>query len=269
MYLYVLICTIIPFLPDTVKGKQRILFPLPVICKSVCLSAICISRSFLDFFSWVCYPVLRGENMKILQFALGGNKTNGYLVFQEDGGECFVIDPGAEAQKLYEKIQAHSLRVKEILLTHGHFDHIMAVDELRNVTGAGLAMHASDACMLQDGQKSYALPFAGRQAPFHPPSRLLQDGDKVSCEGVTLTVMHTPGHTPGSVCYGGDGVIFTGDTLFAGSVGRCDLWGGDEDALINSLSRFHAFPAETRLYPGHGSSTSIGKEIRTNPFLCR
>ena len=205
--------------------------------------------------------------MKTLRFVVGGNHTNAYLIFGADGGEGVVIDPGADAPLLMEKIRAHNLRIREILLTHGHFDHILALDELREATGAGLAVHSADAVMLSDGRKSYALPFAGRTRPFMPPTRLLSDGDEIICDGVRLFVMHTPGHTPGSVCFAGEGEIFTGDTLFAGSVGRCDLWGGDETTLLFSLDRFSSFPDNTRIFSGHGNSTTLLRERAENPFL--
>ncbi len=165
-------------------------------------------------------------------------------------------------------MDSRGLHLSLIVLTHGHMDHIECLADLAARTGAEVTIHALDALMLSDPTLSGATLFGYSQAPT-TPGRLLSDGDEVSLPDADLkfTVLHTPGHTPGSICLLAPNVLFSGDTLFAGSIGRMDLPGGDEEQMEASLHRLLELPDTTTVYPGHGPATSIGEERDSNPWL--
>jgi len=194
-------------------------------------------------------------------------QVNCYLVFSPDSRECVVIDPGDESPLILDAIGEEGVTVKEILLTHGHADHVGGVRGLVEALGVPLRMHEADRPML-DTAVEHGRMFGLEIAPPPPPDGYLEEGDIVTFGGESLRVLHTPGHSPGGICFLGGGAIFVGDTLFASSIGRFDLPGGSYDTLMESISR-KILPLEdsTVVYPGHGPSTTVGAERASNPFL--
>jgi len=200
-------------------------------------------------------------------FVAGHMQANCYIIGCPETGEAAVVDPGGDADRILARLKARGLRLRYIILTHGHVDHIAALGEVRDATGAEVLIHAADADMLTDPTRNLSF-FMGRRLRFSPAERLLADGDTIEVGTVRLEVVHTPGHTPGGICLKTDDLVITGDTLFAGSVGRSDFPGGNHRQLIRSIKeRLLCLPGHTRVYPGHGPETTIGEEKRYNPFL--
>jgi glyoxylase-like metal-dependent hydrolase (beta-lactamase superfamily II) len=206
--------------------------------------------------------------MVVVTLPLGMLQTNCYLVADETTGDAVVIDPADDAPAIARAAQARGWTIRRILATHAHFDHILGVAELREITGAPFSLHRADLGMLNLMQQS-TLIFLGLQAPPPPtPDSFLEDGDTVEVGGGRLQAIFTPGHSPGGISfYDGERALFAGDCLFAGSIGRSDI-GGDFDTLIRSI-RDRLFPLgdDVVVYPGHGQATTIGQERRTNPFV--
>lgn len=200
--------------------------------------------------------------LRIHTLPLGDNQTNCYLVWGEGSDTCVVIDPGYAPETILEQVAAQRKTVEAILLTHCHFDHVGAVKQIAERTG----------CPVYVNKKEWAMP-ASWLFPMNGTSieklTYYKEGDKLTLAGTEFLVMETPGHTPGCVCLQAENVIFTGDTIFAGSIGRTDFPGGDWDTICGSLIRLSELPEELTVYPGHGESTTIGKEIKTNPFVTR
>ncbi len=206
--------------------------------------------------------------MKVETLPLGPLEANCYLL--ADGrGEAVVIDPGAEGRRVTELARRRGWRIRLILATHAHFDHVGGAAEVAAATSAPFWVPRGDAGALAETPRQ-ARQF-GLVSPAPPaPARLLDDKDEVSVGGVRLTVLAVPGHTSGEVAFlAPDGTgVFTGDLLFAGSVGRSDLPGGDGAALLRSIrERILVLPDPTPVYPGHGPATTVGRERRSNPFL--
>jgi len=200
------------------------------------------------------------------KLVVGPLATNCYIVGAESTNEGMIVDPADEAEKILANVKNLGLEVKLIVLTHGHLDHTGAVKEVKEATGAEVAIHTDDAESLQD--QSLGLAF-GLVYPAPPaPDRLLKGRDSIDFGDLHFTVIHTPGHTPGGICLPGHGVVFSGDTLFNYGIGRYDLPGGDYRQLMNSIqTKLMVLPDETIVYPGHGPDTTIGTERRSNPFL--
>jgi hydroxyacylglutathione hydrolase len=193
--------------------------------------------------------------------------SNCYIVGAESSHEAIIIDPGGEADRILERVKALGLTVKLIVLTHSHFDHTGAVKEVKEATKAELAVHSADARALQSRSPMGMLYRLSLQAA-PPPDRLLKGGDSLEIAGLRLLVLHTPGHSPGGICLLGEGVVFTGDTLFNFGIGRSDTPGGNERQLMDSIhTKLMVLPDNTRVYPGHGPETTIGIERKWNPFL--
>lgn len=205
--------------------------------------------------------------MVIKKLVVGELEANCYILADEKTKETVVIDPGAEGERILELIKQNLLKILYIVDTHAHIDHISANDILRRRTGAPLLIHTADAHLLKDAELNLSTMLEERRE-FLPPTKLLKEGDEIRVNNFCLRVLHTPGHTPGSICLYTKGKIFTGDTLFAGARGRTDLPGGSFEDLQRSIrEKLLILPDEVVVYPGHGPDTTIGKEKRSNPFI--
>ena len=202
--------------------------------------------------------------MTVRCFPVGQLQANCYVVW-DDTRHAAVIDPGDEAGRLWHFLQSEDLTLTAILLTHAHVDHMMGVRGLQARSGAPLLLHAADAPALTDSEKSLTSWFDPTYTLT--ADRLLADGDTVTVGEERLTVIHTPGHTPGSCCYRWDDLLFTGDTLFAGTVGRTDFPGGSFSVLKQSLARLATLPDTCRILAGHEGESTLGHEKKTNPFM--
>lgn len=200
--------------------------------------------------------------------AMGAMGANCYLYACTESKKAVVIDPGASGKKIHSWILEKGLEVEYILLTHGHADHIGAVDELRTLLGnVRVGIHADDAEMLTDGKKNLS-SYLGSEIALQCADFLLQDGQELTIGKEKLKVISTPGHSPGCVCFLSAEGLFSGDTLFDGSIGRTDFPGGSLDQLLKGVKeKLLILPEDTRVFPGHGGETSIGEEKRNNPFL--
>lgn len=185
------------------------------------------------------------------KLTVGALQANCYILGHPESQEGVVIDPGAEGPRILQEIVKSGLKILYILITHGHMDHAGAAGELRRITQAPLLIHALDAPFLRT-----------------TPDGTLSDGQELTVGGYTLRVLHTPGHSPGGVCFHAPGAVFTGDTLFAGSIGRTDFPGGSHRRLIEGvITKVFPLGDDLRIYPGHGPASTIGKERQTNPFF--
>ena len=205
--------------------------------------------------------------MLIERLVVGALQTNCYIVADEDALEGVIIDPGGSAGTILKRVEALKLRIRYVINTHGHFDHIMANKDVMQATGAKLAIHAEDEEMLHKGG---GLLLLGLIASSPPPDMLLNEGDVIAFGRCSLRVLHTPGHSPGSISLysEAEGVVFCGDVLFNMSIGRSDLPGGNQRLLLESIrTKLFALPEETVVYPGHGPPTTIGHEKAYNPFF--
>ena len=215
--------------------------------------------------------------MLVTGFPAGAFAANCYLVAPAPGEECVIIDPGQDAERGIEELLArYRLKPVAVLLTHGHIDHVWSAGPVCGAKGIPAWIHPADRGLLADPASGLALNmgqelFGGITFTEPDDVRELTDGAALELAGVQLTVGHVPGHTPGSVTFRGGAddldALFSGDLLFAGSIGRTDLPGGDHAAMLKSLARTLTLPDETVVLPGHGPQTSVGAERRTNPFL--
>ena len=205
--------------------------------------------------------------MEIYTYTLGACMANCYIVRNADG-HAVLIDPCDEGGRLARILEARSLTLDAVLLTHGHIDHIAGLDELLDAVGnVRVFLHKAEAPYLCDPALNLSEMITGTPYAFGGAVRTLSDGEEISLCGLSFRVLHTPGHTDGSVCYLCGDALFSGDTLFGGTVGRTDFPHGDMDKLMDSLKKLTALPDETRVYPGHMGSTTIGREKRYNPYL--
>jgi hydroxyacylglutathione hydrolase len=194
-------------------------------------------------------------------------QVNCYILADEKTKDTIVIDPGDDAQDILKVIRDKGLKVKYIVNTHAHFDHVGANKAVKEATGAALLLHGDDAPVLATtALQSQSFGIGSVSSP--PPDRLLKHGDVITAGEVSLKVLHTPGHTPGGISLLEQGMVFTGDSLFAGSIGRTDFPGGDLLTLLRSIkTNLMTLPDETKVFPGHGPASTIGDERRENPFL--
>ncbi|TJY38509.1 MBL fold metallo-hydrolase [Cohnella pontilimi] len=201
-------------------------------------------------------------------FPLGALQTNAYLVTNAERTRAIVIDPGTPDSSLLRRLE--QFEVEAVLITHAHFDHIGGVEKVRERFGCPVYLHSAEKDWLSDAAKNGSLrwpeatpPIAGRA-----PDRLLSDGDELQLLGQTFRVLHTPGHSPGSVGFLCGDLLFAGDALFRRSVGRTDLPGGSSDQLTRSIrEKLYVLPDDVIVLPGHGPDTTIGEERRDNPFV--
>ncbi len=204
--------------------------------------------------------------MPYLSLAVGELDTNCYLVYDEPGRRCLVIDPGDEAERIASRIGAERLLPQAVVLTHGHPDHMGAAAALMAHYRVPLWLHAADeAGMRSEAGRGLAAVFG--VGPLPAAGRLLADGDRVAAGVLEFAVIHSPGHSPGSILLFGEGMLFSGDTLFQGDVGRTDLPGGSEEELRRSLARIRLLPPGTKVLPGHGPESVLERELRENPYL--
>ncbi len=196
--------------------------------------------------------------MKIMQMQVGPIGTNCYIL--EDGGKIAVIDPGDESGRILDELKKSGAQVEYILLTHGHYDHTTAVPELHAaLPEAKIYIHQADA----NGAGSRLFPLAGQVDDL----LLYDEGDTLSLASLTIEVLHTPGHSPGSVTLKTGDVLFTGDTLFAGDCGRTDLRGGSWEEILASLGRLGRLEGNFHVLPGHGPASTLDTERQVNPYL--
>jgi hydroxyacylglutathione hydrolase len=198
--------------------------------------------------------------MLVEMFTVGMLSTNCYVASCPNSKEAIVIDPGidfsSEAQPIYDYIEAAELKIKFIINTHGHPDHIKGNAMFQEKYNVPICIHVLDAHFIQ-----------GTENTKFPDNIILNEGSLLQCGSETLQVIHTPGHTPGSICLVGEKLVFTGDTLFAGGIGRTDFPGGSMSDMEFSLQKLTTLPDYLLVYPGHGETSIIGEEKRINPFL--
>ncbi|EGO61993.1 MBL fold metallo-hydrolase [Acetonema longum] len=205
--------------------------------------------------------------MKIIQLEVGNLGVNCYIVYCEQTRKAVIIDPGGDAAAIIGAVNQEGLQVEHIINTHGHADHIAANDAVKQATGATVLIHTEDADMLINKQLNLSA-FMGPGFVCSPANRLLQDGENIECGTVQLQILHTPGHTPGGISLKTKDAVFSGDTLFAESVGRTDFPGGSYNQLVQSIQdKLMVLPDEMTVYPGHGPQTTIGWERKMNPFI--
>jgi len=204
--------------------------------------------------------------MIVRTFTVGPFQENCYLLGDAATRDAVLVDPGDEADRLLAAIEADAWTLRAIWITHGHIDHVGAVAAVKRVWDVPVYLHPLDR-PLYDRVSEQGRHYGLSIEPPPPPDADLADGDVMSVGALRFDVMHVPGHAPGHVAFAGQGVVFGGDCLFAGSVGRTDLPLSDPLALSRSLGRFTALPEETVVYAGHGPATTIREERRTNPFL--
>jgi hydroxyacylglutathione hydrolase len=205
------------------------------------------------------------DNLLVRKLTVGPYASNCYIVGAETTHEGMIIDPGAGAREILNAVEKLGLKIKLIVLTHRHPDHVGAAGQAKKATGAPLAVHAEFARYLPHSPDYlYESPFEG----VPKPERILQDGDTIDIGELHFKVLHTPGHTPCGISIFGEGHVFTGDTLFNYGIGRYDLIDGDYNALIKGIrTKLLTLPPETIVHPGHGPDSTIATEKRANPFL--
>ncbi len=214
------------------------------------------------------------SKMKINHYVVGMVQTNCYIVINDESKECFIIDPGASGKQLAEKIKQDSLKPVAVLLTHGHFDHVAAAEDLAKEFDIKIYAHEAEAATLHDPQKNVSWMIGCKES--YDADVFLKDEEVITLAGFAIKVLHTPGHTEGGCCYyvADENVVFTGDTLFAQSVGRTDFPGGSMSQIVRSikekiltLNEAGNLETDIMVYPGHNDPTTIETERMENPYL--
>lgn len=200
------------------------------------------------------------------KLVVGPLEVNCYLIGDEEAREATVIDPGDEDDRILDVLNEKDFKLRYIINTHAHFDHVGVNQALKDATGAEIMIHEGDKELLRAAWDQGFL--YGLDIPPSVPDRLLKDGDEIEIGRIKLKVIHTPGHSEGGICLLGDGFVFTGDTIFAGSAGRTDFPGGDLEKLLESIrQKLAVLDDDIRVFPGHGPETTIGEEKENNPFF--
>ena len=205
-------------------------------------------------------PLLQNLNMEVKSLIVGPLQTNCYFLIKKS--KTIIIDPGDEGERICGFIQNHSLEPSLILATHGHLDHVNGIRKIQELYPIPFYLHSKDTPLLGLGGDFFQHP-----VEIPSPTGFLDDLSSLTWEGEKIEIIYTPGHSPGSLTFRVKNFLFTGDTLFQGSVGRWDLPGGDETLLQKSLRNLLSFPDELLVFPGHGTTSSLGREKRENPFL--
>ncbi len=204
---------------------------------------------------------------EVTTLAVGAFQSNCHLVRAPGSGATLVVDPGADGERISARLEAEGWAPEAILLTHAHLDHIGAVGTLVDRYGVPVWLHPADLPLYESAPRQ-AAAFGLRLDPQPLPDRTLEDGSVLELASIRLEVRHAPGHSPGGVVLAGEGLAFVGDCVFAGSIGRTDLPGGDTATLLRSIrTRILTLPPETVLHTGHGPATTVGREAASNPFL--
>lgn len=209
------------------------------------------------------------SKVKVEKIVMGMYQTNCYYAYLEDSKDIIVVDPADSGEYLFDLFTEKGFKVSAILLTHGHFDHIYGVKALKELSGAKVYAFSDENRLLSDEDLNCSVSLSGRSVRLEADT-LLSDGEMITLAGMDISVIHTPGHTEGSASFyiKEEGLLFSGDTLFSGSVGRSDLPTGNGRTLINSIKdKLMVLPPDVRVFPGHGDETTIGFERKYNPFL--
>ncbi len=204
--------------------------------------------------------------MEIISIGAGYSSANSYLLVDRAANEAALVDPGCDAKDIIFAIQSNAVHITAILLTHGHFDHILSLKEIREYTSAPVYIHKLDCACLTNPDLSL-MSMVGRADTFDPAEHTVEDGDRIKIGESEICVLHTPGHTAGSVCYLCDAGIISGDTLFYESIGRTDFPGGSFSTIRSSIQRLYETEEDAAVYPGHGGRTSLSHERSFNPFV--
>lgn len=205
--------------------------------------------------------------LNILSYKVGMIETNCYLVYDGETKEAVIIDAGYYDEKISADIKQNNLKLKYLLLTHGHFDHMMGVKQLREEFGAAVYIHAADADYLTDVKKGRRDRIRGAEKFSLDADAILNDGDIIYLDGFNVMVLSTPGHTKGSCCFIIGNHLFTGDTLFMDDIGRTDLEDGSDKEMEQSLAKIKLLNGDYNVYPGHDETSTLEREKKYNPYL--
>jgi len=203
--------------------------------------------------------------IKVKKVVSGGLKENCYLVYNSESLQVAIVDPGEDGEKVICEIKTHKLKPELLVNTHGHYDHTFSNEQICHEFKIPLAIHKDELEILIDSKKSLSLVNSLRT--IKKPEILFEDNQKMKLSFTTFIVLHTPGHTKGSICLLFDEFLITGDTLFAGTIGRTDLKSGSHEEILKSISKIKKMIPSLIIYPGHGSRTTLANELRHNPYL--
>jgi len=204
--------------------------------------------------------------MLVERFVVGALEVNCWVVADEASREAMVVDPGDEPDRIEDWLKEKGLKAKYLVCTHSHFDHVGGLPELKEATKADILLHKAELPIYERAAEMARL-WGFQLEKLPKPDRFVAEGDEIALGGLSFKVWHTPGHSPGGICLVTPEAVFTGDSLFAGSVGRTDLPGGDYETLMKSLQRLSALPGDTAVYAGHGPASRVSREKASNPFL--